>query len=91
MRWCLMLIVLAACSQQAAPSAMTIPTFRRGCHAPAIDPKPLPPVRTLEQFKKWSDETAHARDIDKLSLLECERKLDEVLTTLDTVRDQSAH
>lgn len=88
MRVPLLLIVLAACSHQAPPlsSALVIPPFRHGCHAPAPDPKPLPALRTLEQYKQWAEATAHARTVDKLSLAECTRKVNELVDTLDIIR-----
>lgn len=85
----ILLLILAGCSSHqpaSLASAMVIPSFRHGCHAPAPEPKVLSPIRTLDQYRAWADATARARDSDKLSLLECTRKVNELVDTLDTIR-----
>lgn len=86
-----LVLLLASCSpSQPQPLSHTllVPQPSRGCHPPAPDPKSLPPIRTVEQLKQWAAATAHARDIDKLSLMECERKLDEAVDALEGVRQR---
>lgn len=87
-RWCLLVLLCSCSAHPPVPlnHTLLVPQVTRGCHPPAPDPKPLPPLRTTEQLKDWAFATAHARDIDKLSLLECERKLDEAVDALEAVR-----
>lgn len=89
LRWCILLSALAACSArqpQPLSHTMLVPQPLRGCPPPAIDPKPLPPIRTADQLKRWAFDTAHARDIDKLALQECSRRLDQAVDALERVR-----
>jgi hypothetical protein len=91
----LLMVLLSACAQEKAKEpdmiGLAIPEITRGCHRPAPDPKPLVGLHTLEALKQWAADTAHARDIDKLSLLQCERKLDEAVDALDNIRSMAEH
>jgi hypothetical protein len=88
-------VLLAACAQekptQPESAGLAVPEITHGCHRPAPDPKPLPPLHSLDVLKQWAADTAHARDLDKLSLLQCERKLDEAVDALDNIRSMTEH
>jgi hypothetical protein len=48
----------------------------------------MPPIRTLPTFKAWADATAHARDLDRAALRDCERRLREAVDALDAISAQ---
>jgi len=87
-RAALLVAALGACSSAKPAPTIVVPDISHGCHRPAPDPRPMSALHTLDELKQWSAATAHARDIDRLSLLECERKLDEAVDALDGIRAQ---